>query len=589
MSNYNLRESYLNLTRCIKEKRYEDSDADSCTSQLTDDLTNLLSLHDITESQSSNTLTNKLENKIPPEPPLFQSSLADSFQFPVPESKKLEYDQYETNQEKRPRKPKRKKPSDAFDMDEFLISLEGTKPNKRHSSTDHLDLDPRKSKSKEPEMKKKVRTEKTKASNLLDDSLGANENSDVIKEIEILDSSKKPEKSSPEKSEESKNNLNLLFANPSNYFYKKMGNERHYYISQIANGSAGIFLQKPDWQVSKDNFDIKKIKEEIFKKGKRILALLSDNKITMQHLNSCSIQELLDMASTNKGELPKELDTQIEGVEREFDDFIGKNVYGKKQHSYKIPNAEELQRLVMIPKNYNVKDHMSRIFLRICLRTLFEQFFSDQELYDTLVDKIIDHVQEEIDKKRKDTFEKLPELKKIFYKTNRKEFSQKFLDPPQNLRTLKANFDYKLPEEDIKKLFVDFWKMISRLQENEKGSNQHTETPKCLFFSHLKQGKELKNGDLWMMLPFKDEDSMKQTQEILKNKEVSLMKAVIKASPEELLEKPVIKIWDQNGKLMGVMDNNKNDKEVIDTSDNDVGNLTKKITLMGFPLEESGS
>jgi hypothetical protein len=586
MSSYNQRESFLNLARSLKEKKYADSDSDSCTSQLTDDMANLLSLNDLNEPVASNALTDKLEFKVPFDPPQFNNIITDSFKFSVPPPKKPEIDKLEGGQDRRTRKPKRKKPSDAFDMDEFFISLDCPKPNKRHSSIDNEDLDPRNSKSKEPEMKKKVRTEKNKASNLLDDSTGTHENSGEIREIEIFDTS--AEKSSTvEKVEESKSNLNLLFANPSNFFYKKMGNERHSYISQIANGSAGIFLQKPDWLVSDDKLDIKKIKLEIFKKARSILALLTAEKITIQHLNTCSIKELLDMASEHKGELPKELDSMVEGVQREFDDYIGKNVYGKKQHSYKIPNSEELQKLLMIPKNYSVRDHLSRIFLRVCLRTLFEQFFSDEELYETLVEKIIDHVQEEVDKKRKDTFEKLPELKKIFYKTNRKEFSQKFLDPPLNLKTLKANFDYKLPDEDIRNLFVDFWKMISRLQEGENGPNQPAETPKCLFFSHLKQGKELKNGDLWMMLPFKDEGSMKQMQKILKNKEVSLMKAVIKANPEELLEMPLIKIWDQDGKLKGVMDSNSKNKETKDPTDVEVSNLAKQITLMGFPLGES--
>jgi hypothetical protein len=56
--------------------------------------------------------------------------------------------------------------------------------------------------------------------------------------------------------DDSTNNISLekkthfLFANPANMFYKKMGNERHYYIGQIANGSAGAFLQRSEWDLN---------------------------------------------------------------------------------------------------------------------------------------------------------------------------------------------------------------------------------------------------------------------------------------------------------------------------------------------------
>jgi len=44
----------------------------------------------------------------------------------------------------------------------------------------------------------------------------------------------------------------------------------------------------------------------------------------------------------------------------------------------------------------------------MCLRIFFEQFFNDQELYEALIEKIIEHVQDEVDKGKKDTAEKLP-------------------------------------------------------------------------------------------------------------------------------------------------------------------------------------
>jgi hypothetical protein len=176
------------------------------------------------------------------------------------------------------------------------------------------------------------------------------------------------------------------------------------------------------------------------------------------------------------------IENEIENIKDQFADYVCKNIYGKKQHSYKIPNAEELQKLLIIPKNYSVRDHVPRIFLRMCLRILFEQFFENQSLYDALVEKIIEHVQDEVDKKKKDTTEKLPELKKIFYKTNRREFSQKFLDPPANLKTVKANFKYFLPQQHLQKLFVDFWQMMARLQDVEGDGLSIQELPKSIFF-----------------------------------------------------------------------------------------------------------
>src|SRR5690606_27561689 len=141
-------------------------------------------------------------------------------------------------------------------------------------------------------------------------------------------------------------------------FYKKMGNERHYYISQIANGSTGMFLEKPDWKVSKEGFNLDKTKDDIYKKAKRIISLLSSNQINMQNLNNQKIDEILQPGTPIDISLPQELEKEIEEVQNEFEDYISKNVYGKKQHAYKIPNAEELQKLLMIPKNYNVKDHI---------------------------------------------------------------------------------------------------------------------------------------------------------------------------------------------------------------------------------------
>lgn len=103
----------------------------------------------------------------------------------------------------------------------------------------------------------------------------------------------------------------------------------------------------------------------------------------------------------------------------------------------------------------------------MCLRVLFEQFFKDENLYNLLIDKIIVHVKDEVDKNKKDTVEKLPELKKLFYQTNREEFSQKFLHPPADLKTLKANFNYTLPIHRLKDLFIDFLDLLNKLHDNE--------------------------------------------------------------------------------------------------------------------------
>lgn len=250
-----------------------------------------------------------------------------------------------------------------------------------------------------------------------------------------------------------------------------MGNERHYYISQIANGSAGIFLEKPDWKITDQQFDLERVKTQVYEKAKHILSLLYSEKISLQKLNVTDIRHLLTEEVSGSDVLPRELVSKLEEVKSEFEENLSKNVYGKKQHAYKIPNAEELQKLLIIPKNYNTRDHACRIYLRVCLRVLFEQFFTDPELYHKLVDKIIDHVQDEVNKNKKDTAEKLPELKRIFYTVNRREFGQKFLDAPQDLKKLKANFSYEIPSQDLRTLFVDFQRMMSRLQELETAAS----------------------------------------------------------------------------------------------------------------------
>mmetsp|Transcript_33075 Transcript_33075/g.29963 ORF Transcript_33075/g.29963 Transcript_33075/m.29963 type:complete len:125 (+) Transcript_33075:937-1311(+) len=124
----------------------------------------------------------------------------------------------------------------------------------------------------------------------------------------------------------------MLFANPANLFYKKMGNERHYYIGQIANGSAGVFLNKPEWDISgnKNVQSLDTLKESIYTKAKRITNLVFENKITIADLNSKTIDDLLLNDPVPVTQMTEKIENEIVNIKNTFGDYICKSIYGKK-------------------------------------------------------------------------------------------------------------------------------------------------------------------------------------------------------------------------------------------------------------------
>lgn len=66
----------------------------------------------------------------------------------------------------------------------------------------------------------------------------------------------------------------------------------------------------------------------------------------MQHLNTMKIEDILTIQQDPNFQIGNQILYQLNNAKSDFEDYIAKNVYGKKQHSYKIPNTEELQKLL---------------------------------------------------------------------------------------------------------------------------------------------------------------------------------------------------------------------------------------------------
>jgi len=346
----------------------------------------------------------------------------------------------------------------------------------------------------------------------------------------------------------------FLFANPTKFFYDKMSNERHYYIRQLANGFAGVFLEKAEWKLENNRFDLKALKSRIYLRARKILSLLYNQIITVDELNSSKIENILAEHEEEQVNLPAEVQKKITKAEESFEDYILKNVYGKKKHAYKIPNAEELQKAFLINKGSDIQTHISSIFLKISLRVLFEQFFNNKDLYNALVDKIIEHVHVEVDKKKKDTNEKLPELKKIFYKVNRTEFGQKFLDAPFNIKGMKVAFKYSIPYDEIQPLACDFLDMTQRIHLFDEKQRADLETPTALFFPDSQTKIDARKDNFWIAIPFLTQRQLEKTENALKERNIPVMTGEsceeLSVDFEDSVEKPTMEFIEDGETLI---------------------------------------
>ena len=301
-----------------------------------------------------------------------------------------DHDEKELNHKKGVQKPKSLTTKDSFSMVELLPYLD-TQKSKQETDEPEIFLlikNTIKKKDTEPKKKKKVRTEN-------DASVT---NQIKITEIPKEKSTKRTRKISSQEikterklepeslegkapitledhpptttSTETTPNLtatnsgyyHLLFANPANLFYKKMGNERHYYISQIANGSAGIFLEKPDWK-SKTTPSTSTLSRPRSTKKARISS--SSSTLTKSTYRASIPSLSMNSSPINlnpRTPSPRDLESSIQEIQTEFEDYVSKNVYGKKatllqnpqcRRTPKTPHdTQELQYQGPYPQNF---------------------------------------------------------------------------------------------------------------------------------------------------------------------------------------------------------------------------------------------
>mmetsp|Transcript_33076 Transcript_33076/g.29966 ORF Transcript_33076/g.29966 Transcript_33076/m.29966 type:complete len:147 (+) Transcript_33076:184-624(+) len=97
---------------------------------------------------------------------------------------------------------------------------------------------------------------------------------------------------------------------------------------------------------------------------------------------------------------------------------------------------------------------------------------------------------------------------------------------------------------------MDFWTMVMRLQDIDGNGLASYQRPQQLFYSEMEANRDLKGSNLWMAVPFKDEESMIKTQSLLAKKEIPTFSA--KLFDEEQIDaknQPQIQIWNENGAL----------------------------------------
>jgi hypothetical protein len=151
----------------------------------------------------------------------------------------------------------------------------------------------------------------------------------------------------------------FLIINPADIFYKKMTNERHYYICQLANGSAGLFLEKADWKLDASeaqSVNVAALRTTISNQIRKVMNALYSTQISLTDLNSNGFEKVVDVLTENAingstvltQSQQQSFGEQLSKGLKDFDDNLIQQVYGKKKHAYKVPNVTELQKLVMI-------------------------------------------------------------------------------------------------------------------------------------------------------------------------------------------------------------------------------------------------